>query len=243
MTILIDELLKHDPAVHTELARGTKRTYGLHKAALRWLDANVQPDWRTLETGCGLSTAVFAVRSAEHTTISPFASESDRVREWCKEHDIPTAHVKFVDEHSEWVLPHMDLGALDLFLIDGAHAFPQVFIDWFYGAQALKIGGLLMIDDLPLWTGYVLNGFLRAEPGWTPVCSLGGRIALFRKTAPMDATRGFRAQPYVAKRSAVGDWRSYWLLIRRRQFQHLALLAGSTAKRRSRRIIRLLSQQ
>ena len=231
---VVDELLRHDPEVHTELAQGVAQTYGLHASALRWLEANVRPDWRTLETGCGMSTVVFAATGADHITISPFESESDQVRDWCADRGISTGRVTFVDDISERVLPGMDLGDLDLVLVDGAHAFPQVFIDWYYASQSLRVGGLLLIDDLPLWTGYVLHGFLRQEPGWEFVQSFAGRIALFRKTAPMDPMRGFRAQPYVASRSAVEGWRCYVTLARHRQFRHAWVRGTAAVTRRLR---------
>src|SRR5450755_2913018 len=103
------------------MGKGVERTYGLPESVLRWLERTVRPEWRTLETGCGLSTIVFAACSGEHTTISPFASESDRVRRWCAERGVPTDHVTFIDDHSEWVLPKSDLGELNLVLVDGAH--------------------------------------------------------------------------------------------------------------------------
>ncbi len=216
---LVETLLAEDPAVHTELAGGAQRTYGLLPSVLEWLDANIRPEWSTLETGCGLSTAVFAARSAAHFSISPFASESDYVRRWCAQHDIGLEHVRFIDEYSEWVLPKLDVGLLDLVLVDGAHAFPQVFIDWYYASQSLKVDGLLLIDDLPLWTGRVLCGFLAEEAGWAFVRDFQSRTALFRKTAPMDPSRGFRQQPYVERQSAVSGWRAYLTLLRHRELR------------------------
>jgi hypothetical protein len=49
---------------------------------------------------------------------------------------------------------NVELDPLDLVLVDGSHSFPQVFfIDWFYTAGALKIGGHLLVDDVHVWTG------------------------------------------------------------------------------------------
>jgi hypothetical protein len=44
--------------------------FGLAWKALEWIEANVQPGMRTLETGAGASTVVFAARGALHTAIS-----------------------------------------------------------------------------------------------------------------------------------------------------------------------------
>jgi hypothetical protein len=50
-----------------------------------------------------------------------------------------------------------------------SHSFPQVFIEWFYTASALKVGGHLLVDDVHVWTGHVLRDFLLDEPEWTKI--------------------------------------------------------------------------
>lgn len=96
------------------------------------------------------------------------------------------------------------MGELDLVLVDGSHSFPLPFIDWFYAQGALRDGGVLVIDDVQIWTGRVLRDFLRAEPGWTPVAEWAGRVAAFTKGADAVAARMWRRQPYVARRSPDG---------------------------------------
>ena len=75
----IEAILQSDIAVHQELAEGQAITYGLDERVLRWLDHELSHRTRTLETGCGLSTMVFAANGAEHVCITPFADERDRV--------------------------------------------------------------------------------------------------------------------------------------------------------------------
>lgn len=225
----LDELLSDELGVHTELA-GSETTYGLHGDVLRWLDQALHAGWRTLETGCGLSTVVFAHKGTTHTCISPFGSERERVAKWCNQQGISIDGVTFIVDYSEQVLPDLDIGPLDLILIDGSHAFPQVFIDWFYAARSLKIGGLVIVDDLQLWTGLTLRDFLRAEPGWELAHEWVGRTAAFRKTAEMDQTQGWRQQPYVASRSAVGGVQAYVVLLRYGRIR-LALSRGLGAVR------------
>jgi hypothetical protein len=61
---------------------------------------------------------------------------------------------------SNAILPTLDLqgGQLDFALIDGAHAFPQPIIDYFYN-ERLKAGGLLAVDDLTISSVSMLHGF------------------------------------------------------------------------------------
>ena len=54
----------------------------------------------------------------------------------------------------------------DLALIDGRHGCPAPFIGWFYIADRLHQGGIVLLDDTWIWTCQVLAGFLDATPGW-----------------------------------------------------------------------------
>jgi hypothetical protein len=58
-------------------------------------------------------------------------------------------------------------GPLDFVLIDGCHGLPLAIIDWFYAAQRLRSGGIVVVDDthlLPVSTG--LLAFFEADPRW-----------------------------------------------------------------------------
>lgn len=228
--VTIDSLLDSEIGVHTAL-HGSEITYGAHEEVLRWLDQTVQSDWRTLETGCGLSTIVFAASGTDHTSIAPFADERDRVTAWCESQGVDASGVTFVVDHSENVLPGLD-GTLNLVLVDGSHAFPQVFLDWFYAGRALKVGGVLVNDDLQLWTGYTLHNFLKAEPGWELIEEWVGRTSAFRKTAEMDPMRSWSQQPYVRARSAEGGLQAYGVLLRRGQLRYAKERATAALRRR-----------
>jgi hypothetical protein len=195
------DLLADPPLVHGPEGGNDLITHGLLPVVLEFIEREVQPGHRTLETGCGLSTILFALRGAEHTCIVPNPPEVERVRSWCDEHGVDHAALTFHVEPSERVLPGADLGSLDLVLIDGSHSFPQVFLDWFYTQEALKVGGTLLVDDVHVWTGRVLRGFLEAEPEWELVKRFQGRTVAFRKTAPTDPDKVWFEQPYVERRT------------------------------------------
>jgi hypothetical protein len=134
----------------------------------------------TLETGVGESTVVFLSRSARHIAVAPDRRERDAITAFCSEHDIPVDSFEFLEGTSDRILPSLDLPRLDLVLIDGQHAFPAPFMDWYYTADQLRQGGLVVIDDVPIKTGTVLRDFLAAEPEWR-LREETSRVAIFEK--------------------------------------------------------------
>jgi predicted O-methyltransferase YrrM len=84
---------------------------------------------RTLETGCGYSTIIFALKGMRHTVISPIFEEHQRIGEWCDANEIDLSNVEFKLGRSEDLLPALKPEPLDLVLIDGWHAFPAPFLD------------------------------------------------------------------------------------------------------------------
>ena len=161
----LSALLEETPLVHPD-ASGSLVYMGLEGGVLRLIDEHVGASSKTLKTGCGTTTALFALKGADHVCISPVESEVERVRAYCRAHGISDARVTYHVDSSENVLPRLNLEGLDLILIDGGHGFPLPFIDFFYTAKFLRKGGLLVIDDVHLWTGKVLKDFLSAEKEW-----------------------------------------------------------------------------
>jgi hypothetical protein len=232
----VDRLLQANIGVHTELRGGTEVTAGIGEDVLRWLEVAVQPDMLTAEIGCGLTTAIFAAKGAEHLCVSPFADEHRRVAEWCAEQSIDTARVRFISERSDSVLPTLQTGELDLALVDGSHAFPHAFVDYWYLALPLKIGGVLVIDDVQIWTGQVLHDFLSAQPGWDLVHDWGKTVA-FRKTSALDELGAWTRQPYVFDRSVptgVPGFAGYFALVRHGKYRWALNRARAFVSRRKR---------
>lgn len=194
----LNRILAEPPALHGET------TYTLVSGALRWIDALPRP-LRTLETGCGLSTIVFALRGDDHVCITPYGTEPEAVQRYCAAQSIDTGGLTFHIQPSELVLPTLQIAPRDLVLIDGSHAFPHVFIDYFYAARLLAVGGTMIVDDVHLWTGKVLRDFLVSEPEWEPTTEWDGRTVAFRKVSEL-TSRDWFDQPFVATRST--PWRA-----------------------------------
>ena len=137
------------------------------RQTLELIARNVRPADRTVETGCGASTVVFAATGALHTAISPSRDEYMRVLAYCAEHAIDASGVTFVEGYSDQVLPSLgDDQDLDFAFIDGAHAFPYPILDWSYLARRVRLGGFLTLDDVPIPTIAVAYRFMRADEAW-----------------------------------------------------------------------------
>jgi hypothetical protein len=196
----VNELLARSPKLHLDQT-GKRVSWGISETVLRFLDENLDSSFNTLETGAGLSTVVFAAKGARHTSVVPSQDEVERISEYCAANGISTDNVEFHVDKSEVVLPRLEPTELDLVLIDGSHSFPSPFIDWYYTAFRLRVGGVLVIDNTELWTGHVLKCFLEAEPDWTLCPEPVGITAAFVKETAVAELRNWEDQPFLVRRS------------------------------------------
>jgi len=163
--VQVHDLIADPPKLHAH--RGELLSdWRLGDETLLFLDQHVTAGMKTIETGAGISTVVFALSGAKHTCIVPDGGEVDRIRSYCDEQNISHTNVDFIIGRSEYTLPKLEDKDFDLALIDGRHGFPAPFIDWFYMAGLLKLGGILIIDDIRIWTCELLLQFLVSEEEW-----------------------------------------------------------------------------
>jgi hypothetical protein len=193
-------LLEERPCFHGPLGN---KDWSVSPKGLSYLARTVRPGWRTLEIGAGYSTVVFALRGAEHAVIAPVREEFERIEAWAAGHGLSFDNVSFLQGVSEHILPTLETGPLDLVLIDGWHAFPSPFINWYYAAERLKIGGIVVLDDTQLRTYHVLDAFMRAEKGrWaleSRIRNLGGPSdAVAYRKLTSDVHVHFSKQPWMA---------------------------------------------
>jgi hypothetical protein len=173
---VVNKLLRDRPTFHK---KGTSRWDSL-PGTLRAIQQSVRDGNRTLETGCGASTVVFAAQGARHTVLSPDPEEHEHVRKYLKQIGVDDSRLISIVGLSDLVLPDLCTErVLDVALIDGAHSFPYPAIDWHYISRALKIGGKLIIDDIPIpATAYVFR-FMQSDPAWRLDAILDDRAAAF----------------------------------------------------------------
>src|ERR1700752_2576344 len=130
---VVAQILQDRPIFHVE---GTTRWDAL-PGTLRGIQQRVRRGDRTMETGCGVSTVVFAAMGARHTAISPEPSEHERVRAYCTQIGVDHSQVEFIAGFSDVVLPELCTDrVLDGAFIDGAHEFPYPAVDWHYITRA-----------------------------------------------------------------------------------------------------------
>ena len=194
------QLLNNPPLLHAE-ASGKLTSWTLSNEVLHYIFHNIDRDSTTLETGAGVSTILFALKSSHHTCINPSQKQVDRIREYCHSNNISLDRVDFQVDVSEKVLPSLDVNPLDLILIDGSHAFPMPFIDWYYTYRQLKLGGRMIVDDTQLWTGFVLKQFLKLEPEWEFKRNSPPRSAIFTKVKKYADAKWYGEQAYVVRNS------------------------------------------
>lgn len=191
--------LFNDPPKPHEDADGRSIVWGLTNAALGFIYENIDDQCTTLETGCGMSTVVFALKGSRHTVIAPAPSEFEITRSYCSARGIRTSQITFIPEPSQSVLPALESDPLDLVLIDGGHGFPTPYIDWFYTAGKLKKGGILIVDDVGLWSCQVLRDFLMEQPHWEFLEEYDQRTTVFRKKEDGSEWLEWTQQPRVAR--------------------------------------------
>lgn len=189
-------LLREQPTFHAVTDGERTINWGVSPEVIDWIAESIPDGAVTLETGSGHSTVAFLTRSSRHIAIAPDTGERDAISNFCVQHEIPITGFEFVAQPSQLALPAMRLPALDAVLIDGEHAFPTPFLDWYYTADSLTKGGYLLVDDVNLRTGRVLNSFLRREPEWTLLQTMG-KTAVFQKIVAGKVTgKWWGAQPW-----------------------------------------------
>lgn len=172
-----ERLRARPPGLH---AAG-RECWGLSWSALRWLERELAAGMRTLETGAGASTIVFAARGTEHEAITPDPEEEVRVRSACAELGLDASRVAFHIGPSHEVLPALPQRELDLVLLDGAHGFPYPILDWWHVASRLRVGGRLLLDDAYLPAVAAILDYARGSASWEVERPLGYRTVVLRR--------------------------------------------------------------
>jgi predicted O-methyltransferase YrrM len=115
------------------------------------------------------------------------------------------------------VLPSFEGPELDFVLVDGDHAFPTPFIDWYYAAERLRVGGRMMIDDIPLRTGAVLDDFLSTETTrWRAVRRLPRTVVYEKLTTTVIDFAGWMSQPWCMQPTSLAGRARALLRVRTR---------------------------
>jgi predicted O-methyltransferase YrrM len=190
-----ESLLPREAAA--KLASVELTCYGLGSDVLSFIAESVSEGSQTLETGAGCSTLVFAMRGSEHIAITPSKSEIALITQYALQREIPLGKVHFVQESSDRYLGRCEVEGLDLVLLDGKHAFPWPIVDWFFTADRLREGGMMVIDDAQMRSVAILAEFMGVDPGWQLIRDFSGKTLAFRKLRDSIHDVTWHMQPFT----------------------------------------------
>ncbi len=163
----LDEVMVDPPQVHPGSGRGAWLT---DRECYEFMARGLPDHAVTLETGLGVSTVLFARWGCEHTCVVSSEAEVQELTSYCADRSVDTSNVRLEIGLSQDVLPALDVTEIDLVLIDGGHGFPTPIIDWFYGCRHLRVGGLVVVDDMQLpAVSDFLGRYLELDPSWEMV--------------------------------------------------------------------------
>jgi len=197
----LNSILKSPPKVH-DWGSGDLTATGLPSPVFEFMDRALTSESISLETGMGISTAVFAIKSGTHVCVSPDQNEINRFREYAIKNNFSIDHINFICKKSYEIWNDLKDHLWDLILIDGGHGFPTPFMDWYFFSQRLKINGYIIIDDTHLSTCKTLKDFLLKEDAWQIVPPFSKKTVIFQKVKEFDYNKEFNEQRYVMEQTA-----------------------------------------
>jgi len=191
---VVQRLLTDKPMFH----RGGEARWDALPETLEAIRSAAHRGASTLEVGVGVSTVVFAAAGTSHVAISPDPAEHELVQAYCRSIGVDDSGIHFVEGLSDDVLPSLlsRQRTLDLALVDGAHSFPVPVIDWYYVTRALKVGGKLFMDDIPIPAVAQVLRQMVLEPNWRLDGIFDDRAAAFTLLAAPPAGDDWPAQPF-----------------------------------------------
>lgn len=201
---LVQRLLADRPDVHNIGVHGDVGLLATVPECYRFLADHCVAGARTLETGAGLSTLLFAAALASHDCVTPDAREADRLVEHCRSRGIRHEGLRFHIGPSERVLPALEPTELDLVFLDGNHGFPVAVIDFFFAGGRLRAGGVLVLDDLHLPVPRLVADFCDHDAGWTQL-QRADRWGAWERGSSGALGADHFDQPFLAKGWALGD--------------------------------------
>jgi hypothetical protein len=191
----VERVMANPPRVHATAPDNA--AWSTEESCYRFMADQVEEGSRTLETGAGVSTALFAAWGCNHIVVVPFGNEAEALEQYLDEAGITRASLTFDLRPSEVALPTLAGGSpLDLVFVDGCHGFPSPIIDWFYGAGLLRKGGIVVFDDVQLpQVDLLLTTFIEPDARWEMVAGTT-KWKAFRRLSEGSLGEDWYAQPF-----------------------------------------------
>lgn len=216
---MIDEMLVHTPEEGREVVRnliaenpllhdwgGGLQSGGIGGEIASTISAYLLDEFgygnfRSIETGAGLSTLVFLGCNPQwHFSITPDEDLKERLEDAAEARNLPTENWRHEVNFSELVVPGLALAeqaTVDIAMIDGGHGWPTVFVDFCYLNMMLRKGGIMIVDDIQAFPCSQLYMLLKHQPGWKLEQVVWGKTAFFRKETDAKLMPDFGGQPYL----------------------------------------------
>jgi hypothetical protein len=193
----VEKVLANPPRVH--VGAPDNAAWSTEESCYSFMANQVEKGSRTMETGAGVSTVLFAVWGCQHVAVVPFASEARAIDGYLDEQGIIRDSLTFDLRPSEVALPELAGGSpFDLVFVDGCHGFPSPIIDWFYGAGLLRKGGIVVFDDVQLpQVQCLLTTFIEPDERWEPVAGTT-KWRAFRRLSEGSLGEEWFAQPFFS---------------------------------------------
>lgn len=190
----LDRLLEDKPQLHA-WSDGRPASWAVSPEVLRWMARQLEPGMRTLETGSGHTTVLFAMAGAHHTCVTPSRAEGEAITRYCNSIGVSTENLRFVYQPSDVALatPGVLPESLDFVFIDGAHRFPLPHIDFHYTEPRIRVGGILGVDDCGMPSVRQLHDFLDGEDEWERETAIGNTV-FFRRLAETKIVSDWKGQ-------------------------------------------------
>ena len=206
---IVGKLIADSPKVHdwgNGLQSGGLTGEILTTISAYLLDEFGEGNFRSIETGAGLSTLLFAAaRPLQHVAINPDVGLRDRIGNEAKNRQISLDQTDYLLEFSEDVLPDLaKTTKVDIALIDGGHGWPSVFVDFCYMNMMLRKGGIMIVDDIILYPCTQLYLLLKHQPGWKLERTVYSKTTFFRKETDAIRLPDFGGQPYLRNNQIIG---------------------------------------
>jgi predicted O-methyltransferase YrrM len=206
--VTFEDYLKNIPLLHTWDGGKTWRTGGFQAPHLATLFELVEHaggrDARVLETGAGNSTIAFLyARPRQVVSVAPDADLFKRILRFCEANGVDHSALVQIVNRSEWALPEIakEKEPFDLVLIDGNHGWPAVFVDFCYAYATLRKGGILIIDDLQLYSVKELARLMVVDTNrFSSVRDMGKAIA-FSKNLDDEFLPDWGGLPYIQRKT------------------------------------------
>lgn len=226
----LESLLANPPQIHNWSTSGELSASGLPKEVFKFIYDNFKTGSKTLETGMGVSTAVFTLTGADHICVNPDLDEHQRMNEYLNKNNIPSDNLTLVGKTSDLVWENYRNTSFDCVLVDGGHGFPIPYMDWYFFCQKMENGGYVIIDDCHLWTGRVIKDFLISEDAWELVEPKTYKTSIFKKVKDFDFNKEWNKQPYqvaLTQKIVAKDTPSNYNRINRYRRKLARLIAGT----------------